>query len=67
MYVHTVSLWQATARPVTRQESVLQIDDCLAHFFISAEQVIVIHSNLQVLVLRDKAGQLKHPGQKWRT
>lgn len=44
--VHAVGLWQAAAGPVARQESVLQIDDCLAHFFISAQQIIVIDCNL---------------------
>ena len=36
-YLHTVSLWQATAGPEPRQESVLQIDDGLTHFLISAQ------------------------------
>lgn len=45
-YLHTVSLWQATAGPETREESVLQINDCLAHFFIPGQHVIVIHTNL---------------------
>lgn len=44
--LRAVGLRQATAGPVVRQESVLQIDDCLAHFFISAQQVIVIDCNL---------------------
>lgn len=65
-YLHTVSLWQATAGPETGQESVLQVDDCLADFFISAQQVKIIHSDLQVFVLRQEAGQLKRPGQKWK-
>lgn len=44
--LHAVGLRQAAAGPVARQESVLQIDDCLAYFFISAQQVIVIDCNL---------------------
>lgn len=44
--LRAVALRQATAGPVARQESVLQIDDCLAHFLISAQQVIVIDCNL---------------------
>lgn len=44
--LRAVGLRQATAGPVARQKSVLQIDDCLAHFFISAQQVIVIDCNL---------------------
>lgn len=44
--LRAVGLRQATAGPVARQESVLQINDCLTHFFISAQQVVVIDCNL---------------------
>lgn len=61
-YLHTVCLWEATVGPEARQESVLQVDDGLTYFFICAQEVIVIHGNLQVFVLWYEAGELKHPG-----
>lgn len=65
-YLHTVSLWEATVGPEARQESVLQVDDGLTYFVICAQEVIVIHRDLQVLVLWYKAGELEHPGQEFR-
>lgn len=62
-YSHAVSLWQATAGPETGQQTVLQIDDGLADFFVPAQQVVVVHCDLQIFVLWQVAGQLEHPQQ----
>ena len=62
MSLHAIGLWKATVRAEAREESVLQIDDGLAHFLVPTQQVEVIDGDLQILVMGEEAGHLKRPG-----
>lgn len=61
MHLHTVGLWESTASAKLGQQSVLQVDDRLPNLFVLGEEVIVIECDLQILLQRQSAGQLKHP------
>lgn len=64
MSLRAVSLWEAAVRIISRQQAVLQVNHRLANFLITSQEVIVIDRDLQVLVLGQETGHLKHPKQK---
>ena len=62
MSLHAIGLWKATVGAEAWEESVLKVDDGLAHFLVPTQQVVVIDGDLQVLVMGEEAGHLKGPG-----
>lgn len=64
VHLHTVGLGQATASTVTRQKSVLKVNDSLSNLLIFRKHVMVIEHDFQVLLQRQCTRQLKHPEQK---
>lgn len=61
---HAVGLRQAAVGVVSGQEAVLQVDHSLAHLLVARQKIVVVHGDLQVLVLRQETRHLKHPTHK---
>lgn len=63
---HAVGLRQAAVGVVSGQETVLQVDHRLPDLLVAAQEVEVVHGDLQVLLLGHEACHLKHPVQSKR-
>lgn len=66
MSLHAVGLWQAAVGVIARQEAVLQVNHCLADLLITAQEIVVINRDFQVLVLGQETRHLKHPKENKR-
>lgn len=63
-YSHTVGLRQATQASIFGQEAVLQVDQRLSDLLVFGQHVVVVQHHPQVLVQREGAGELEHPGEE---
>ena len=64
LVLHAVGLGEAAVGVVARQEAVLQVDYGLSYFLVPGQHVVVVHTDLQVLVLRQETRHLEHPWKK---
>lgn len=62
--LHAVGLRQATVGVIPGQKAVLQVNHRLTNLLIACQEIIVIHRDFQVLVLRQETRHLKHPKTK---
>ena len=61
LYSRKVGLLQATFCVEARQKPLFQVHHSLANQIVPAKVVIIHHLDFQVLYLRDRRFELKHP------
>ena len=61
LYSREVGLLQATFCVEARQQPLFQVHHSLANQIVPTKVVIIHHLDLQVLYLRDRRFELKHP------
>lgn len=62
VHSHAVGLRQATHGSIFGQEAVLQVDHRLSDLLVFGEHVVVVQHHAEVLLQRERTGELEHPG-----